>query len=180
MVLGCLERIHQLAQKSPHKEGTLQQTKSQKTEGERLFFSLRWTVVYSGWVQGTKWDGWMREGLMEKKGEREGWMGITQLVDAQTGCLWVIVQSGGRCTVKGGSVKDLLWRLRVNHLSGTRQFYGAHVVHWIPWEEWEVQQHTYTHLNLHVSYDAKPVTGWKEKQEDPPPSQTVSRPWPWW
>lgn len=32
-------------------------------------------------------------------------MGITQLVDAQTGCLRVIVQSGGRCTVKGGECK---------------------------------------------------------------------------
>lgn len=32
-------------------------------------------------------------------------MGITQLVDAQMGCLRVIVQSGGRCTVKGGECK---------------------------------------------------------------------------
>lgn len=72
MVLGCLERIHQLAQKSPHKEGTLQQTKSQKTEGERLFFLLKMNCclfrVGAGHQVGRMDEG----GTDGKKGEREG------------------------------------------------------------------------------------------------------------
>lgn len=120
MVLCCLARIHQQHTRSQTKSGTLQQTKSKKSEANRLFFFLpnmkcclfRVGAGHSGM------DGW-RVGLM---GGGCVWIVITQWIDAQMEGVWVIA---GRAEGYTGGVKDLLWKLGVNHLSGTRQFYSS-------------------------------------------------------
>lgn len=125
MVLGCLGRIHQLAHESPHKEGTLQQTKSKKIEGERLFFfypSDEVLFVQGGCRAPSGTDG-RREGVIKegRVGRMNGYYTVSRCTNV--GCLRVIVRRGGGGA--WGGVKDLLWRPGVNHLSGTRQFYGS-------------------------------------------------------
>lgn len=117
-----------------------------------------------------------REG--EREGRVNGW--ITQLVDAQTGgvCGWQQWEKGDTRV----GCKDLLWRLGVNHLSGTRHFYGSTCSTLAPLGEGQdVPKHTHAEINLHVSYNAKLGTGRLEKQKTHPLHITVRRScWMWW
>ena len=143
MVLCCLARIHQQHTRSQTKSGTLQQTKSKKSEANRPFPlpNMKCCLFRVGAGHSGR-DGW-------------GWGGVNSYYTmnwcTNGGSLWVIA---GIAEGDTGGVKDLLWRLGVNHLSGTRQFYSCTCRTPIPLGG-GVLKHTHTKLNLHVSYNAK-------------------------